>query len=74
MALILAYSVHVLIRLEARPLAAGGALALYALVPTFPRAATLLMKDGLYTARVLLLTLLVLEALLLPADFKGPSV
>ena len=71
MALILAYSVHVLIRLEAPPLAAGGALALYALVPTFPRAATLLMKDGLYAAGVLLLTLLVLEALLLPADFKA---
>lgn len=71
MALALAYSIHLLVRLEAPPLAAGGALALYALVPTFPRAATLLMKDGPYAAGVLLLTLLVLEALLLPADFRA---
>ncbi|WP_418666404.1 DUF6020 family protein [Allofournierella sp.] len=70
-ALVLAYSVHVMLRLEAPPAAAAGALALYALVPTFPRAATLLMKDGLYSAGVLLLTLLVLEALLLPADLKA---
>lgn len=73
MALVLAYSVHVMLRLKAPPLALGGALALYALVPTFPRAATLLMKDGPYTAGVLLLTLLVLEALLLPVDFKAHS-
>ena len=47
----------------------GCVLALYGIVPTFPRAATILMKDTPYSVAVLLLTILVLDAVLLPQQF-----
>ena len=69
MAAVLAYSVHFLVRLGVRPGVLGCVLALYGIVPTFPRAATILMKDTPYSVAVLLLTILVLEAVLLPQQF-----
>ena len=64
------YSVHFLVRLGFRPVAMGALLALYGLVPTFPRAATILMKDTVYTTAVLLFTVFLLEAILLPEQFR----
>lgn len=71
MAAVLAYSVHFLVRLKVRPAVLGLLLALYGLVPTFPRAATILMKDTPYSVSVLLFTVLLLEAVLLPEQFAG---
>lgn len=71
MAAVLAYSVHFLVRLNVRPALLGLLLALYGLVPTFPRAATILMKDTPYSFSVLLFTVLVLEAVLLPEQFAA---
>lgn len=71
MAAVLAYSVHFLVRLNVRPVLLGLLLALYGLVPTFPRSATILMKDTPYSFSVLLFTVLVLEAVLLPQQFAA---
>lgn len=71
MAAVLAYSVHFLVRLNVRPILPGLLLALYGLVPTFPRSATILMKDTPYSFSVLLFTVLVLEAVLLPQQFAA---
>ncbi len=71
MAAVLAYSVHFLVRLNVRPVLPGLLLALYGLVPTFPRSATILMKDTPYSFSVLLFTVLVLEAVLLPKQFAA---
>lgn len=67
---VMGYSVHFLVRLGFRPVAMGALLALYGLVPTFPRAATILMKDTVYTTAVLLFTVFLLEAILLPEQFR----
>lgn len=71
MAAVLAYNVHFLVRLNVRPVLLGLLLALYGLVPTFPRSATILMKDTPYSFSVLLFTVLVLEAVLLPQQFAA---
>lgn len=71
MAAVLAYSVHFLVRLNVQPVLPGLLLALYGLVPTFPRSATILMKDTPYSFSVLLFTVLVLEAVLLPQQFAA---
>jgi len=71
MAAVLAYSVHFLVRLNVRPILPGLLLALYGLVPTFPRSATILMKDTPYSFSVLLFTVLVLEEVLLPQQFAA---
>lgn len=71
MAAVLAYSVHFLVRLRVRPVLLAALLALYGLVPTFPRAATILMKDTSYSFSVLLFTILLLEAVLLPDQFAA---
>lgn len=71
MAAVLAYSVHFLVQLNVRPVLLGLLLALYGFVPTFPRAATILMKDTPYSFSVLLFTVLVLEAVLLPDQFAA---
>lgn len=71
MAAVLAYSVHFLVRLNVRPVLLGLLLALYGLVPTFPRSATILMKDTPYSFSVLLFTVLVLEVVLLPQQFAA---
>ena len=71
MAAVLAYSVHFLVRLNVQPVLLGLLLALYGLVPTFPRSATILMKDTPYSFSVLLFTVLVLEAVLLPEQFAA---
>lgn len=71
MAAVLAYSVHFLVRLNVRPVLPGLLLALYGLVPTFPRSATILMKDTPYSFSVLLFTVLVLEEVLLPQQFAA---
>ena len=71
MAAVLAYSVHFLVRLNVQPVLPGLLLALYGLVPTFPRSATILMKDTPYSFSVLLFTVLVLEAVLLPEQFAA---
>lgn len=71
MAAVLAYSVHFLVRLNVQPVLPGLLLALYGLVPTFPRSATILMKDTPYSFSVLLFTVLVLEEVLLPQQFAA---
>lgn len=71
MAAVLAYSVHFLVRLNVQPVLLSLLLALYGLVPTFPRSATILMKDTPYSFSVLLFTVLVLEAVLLPEQFAA---
>ena len=71
MAAVLAYSVHFLVRLNVQPVLLSLLLALYGLVPTFPRSATILMKDTPYSFSVLLFTVLVLEVVLLPEQFAA---